>query len=178
MTSVEFSWRCPQVAYLPIPGGHIKLSERFVDPAFSFAMGWNYWYVYPPSFGPGIWPHPRYNWYEFDRFVWFVLINSPYRNVGRSSCMLTFFMRLHFLTCHFVLCRPGMVQFGPANSWLFIASPLPAELSAASVLINFWVGPDKISNAVWITICLIVTVTINLLGAGVLVNRCSKDNSD
>jgi hypothetical protein len=71
-----------------------------------------------------------------------------------------------------------MVQFGPANSWLFIASPLPAELSAASVLINFWVGPDKISNAVWITICLIVTVTINLLGAGVLVNRCSKDNSD
>ncbi|KAJ7179400.1 amino acid permease-domain-containing protein [Mycena filopes] len=32
------------VAYLPIPGGHIKLAERFVDPAFSFTMGWNYWY--------------------------------------------------------------------------------------------------------------------------------------
>ncbi|KAJ3719684.1 amino acid permease [Lentinula raphanica] len=32
------------VAYLPIGGGHIKLAERFVDPAFSFAMGWNYWY--------------------------------------------------------------------------------------------------------------------------------------
>ncbi|KAJ3479841.1 hypothetical protein NLI96_g8777 [Meripilus lineatus] len=32
------------VAYLPIPGGHIKLAERFVDPAFSFVMGWNYWY--------------------------------------------------------------------------------------------------------------------------------------
>ncbi|KAJ8084954.1 hypothetical protein PM082_003731 [Marasmius tenuissimus] len=32
------------VSYLPIPGGHIKLSERFVDPALSFAMGWNYWY--------------------------------------------------------------------------------------------------------------------------------------
>ncbi|KAG2152606.1 amino acid permease [Suillus bovinus] len=32
------------VAYLPIPGGHIKLAERFVDPAFSFAMGWNYWF--------------------------------------------------------------------------------------------------------------------------------------
>ncbi len=26
------------VAYLPIPGGHIKLAERFVDPAFSFVM--------------------------------------------------------------------------------------------------------------------------------------------
>ncbi|KAK7061465.1 dicarboxylic amino acid permease [Favolaschia claudopus] len=32
------------IAYLPIPGGHIKLAERFVDPAFSFTMGWNYWY--------------------------------------------------------------------------------------------------------------------------------------
>lgn len=32
------------IAYLPIPGGHIRLAERFVDPALSFAMGWNYWY--------------------------------------------------------------------------------------------------------------------------------------
>lgn len=24
------------VSYLPVPGGHIKLAERFVDPAFSF----------------------------------------------------------------------------------------------------------------------------------------------
>src|SRR5277367_3165203 len=32
------------IVYFPIPGGHITLAERFVDPAFSFAMGWNYWY--------------------------------------------------------------------------------------------------------------------------------------
>ena len=32
------------ISYLPIPGGHIKLAERFVNPAFSFVMGWNYWY--------------------------------------------------------------------------------------------------------------------------------------
>lgn len=32
------------IAFLPIPGGHIKLAERFVSPAFSLAMGWNYWY--------------------------------------------------------------------------------------------------------------------------------------
>ena len=32
------------IAFLPIAGGHIKLAERFVSPAFSFAMGWNYWY--------------------------------------------------------------------------------------------------------------------------------------
>ena len=41
---------------------------------------------------------------------------------------------------------------------------LPAELSAASVLIGFW--NKSISGAVWITICLIVVVAINLMGAG------------
>ena len=34
------------IAYLPIAGGHIKLAERFVNPALSFAMGWNYWYTW------------------------------------------------------------------------------------------------------------------------------------
>jgi len=34
------------IAYLPIPGGHITLAERFVDSSFSFALGWNYWYHY------------------------------------------------------------------------------------------------------------------------------------
>ena len=32
------------IAFLPLPGGFIKLAERFVDPAFAFAIGWNYWY--------------------------------------------------------------------------------------------------------------------------------------
>jgi amino acid transporter len=32
------------ISFLPIPGGHIKLAERFVNPALSFTMGWNYWY--------------------------------------------------------------------------------------------------------------------------------------
>ncbi|KAF8552181.1 hypothetical protein OG21DRAFT_168201 [Imleria badia] len=31
------------IAYLPVAGGHIKLAERFVDPAFAFALGWNLW---------------------------------------------------------------------------------------------------------------------------------------
>ncbi|KIK04264.1 hypothetical protein K443DRAFT_424867 [Laccaria amethystina LaAM-08-1] len=78
------------IAYLPIPGGHIKMAERFVDPALSFTMGWNYWY-----------------------------------------------------------------------NWAII---LPAELSAASVLIGFW--NDKINPAVWITVCMIVVIVINMLGAG------------
>ncbi|KAF8807642.1 amino acid permease [Phlegmacium glaucopus] len=79
------------IAFLPIPGGHIALAERFVDPAFSFAMGWNYWY-----------------------------------------------------------------------NWVIV---LPAELSAASVLIGFW--NKEISPAVWIVICIIVVIAINLMGAGV-----------
>jgi hypothetical protein len=41
---------------------------------------------------------------------------------------------------------------------------LPAELSAASVLISFW---DKTINpAVWVTILMAVVISINLLGAG------------
>ncbi|KAH6917201.1 amino acid transporter [Coprinopsis sp. MPI-PUGE-AT-0042] len=80
------------VAYLPIAGGHITLAERFVNPALSFAMGWNYWY-----------------------------------------------------------------------NWSIV---LPAELSAASVLIGYWIGPDEVNPAVWITVCMVIVVLINVLGAG------------
>ncbi|KAH9982507.1 amino acid permease [Lactifluus volemus] len=79
------------VSYLPIPGGHIKLAERFVDPAFSFTMGWNYWY-----------------------------------------------------------------------NWTIV---LPAELSAAAVLIDFWDKKTSLNSA-WVTICLIVVIAINFMGAG------------
>ncbi|KAI9445159.1 amino acid permease [Lactarius indigo] len=79
------------VSYLPIPGGHIKLAERFVDPALSFTMGWNYWY-----------------------------------------------------------------------NWTIV---LPAELSAAAILVDFW-DKDTNLNSVWITICLVVVVAINFMGAG------------
>lgn len=34
------------ITLLPVAGGHIRLAERFVDPAFSFAMGWNCWYCW------------------------------------------------------------------------------------------------------------------------------------
>jgi yeast amino acid transporter len=49
----------------------------------------------------------------------------------------------------------------------FLTDPkqvLPAELSAAAVLIDYW--NKEINNAVWITICLIVVIFINALGAG------------
>ncbi|KAH7890310.1 amino acid permease [Phlebopus sp. FC_14] len=77
------------IAYLPVAGGHIKLAERFVDPAFAFAMGWNLWY-----------------------------------------------------------------------NWTVSAT----ELSAAATIIDFW--EHGVSNAVWITMCLVVAVGINIWGVG------------
>ncbi|KAF8578791.1 amino acid transporter [Ramaria rubella] len=37
------------VTFLPVAGGQITLSGRFVDPALAFAMGWNYWYCWTVS---------------------------------------------------------------------------------------------------------------------------------
>ena len=100
------------IAYLPIPGGHITLAERFVDPPFAFAMGWNYWY-----------DHISVSW---------------------VCLQLTANISLFF-----------------RYNWVIV---LPAELSAASVLIGFW--NKTVSGAVWITICMVVVVAINLMGAG------------
>ena len=99
------------IAYLPIPGGHITLAERFVDPSFSFAMGWNYWY-----------------------------------DIRVSGICLQ-------LTAN--------ISHSFRYNWVIV---LPAELSAASVLIGFW--NKTINGVVWITICMVVVIAINLLGAG------------
>ena len=40
------------ITFLPLPGGFIKLAERFVDPAFAFATGWNYWYQWTVRLAP------------------------------------------------------------------------------------------------------------------------------
>lgn len=29
----------------PTPGAFTELAGRFIDPAFSVALGWNYWYL-------------------------------------------------------------------------------------------------------------------------------------
>ena len=38
--------------FLPLPGGFIKLADRFIDPAFAFATGWNYWYQWTVRLAP------------------------------------------------------------------------------------------------------------------------------
>lgn len=42
---------------------------------------------------------------------------------------------------------------------------LPVNYSAAAILIGYW--NDRISPAVWITICMVVVIMINMLGAGI-----------
>jgi len=49
------------------------------------------------------------------------------------------------------------------NYWYNWVVSFPAELSAAAVLINFW--NKSINNGVWIAVCLIFVIAINMLGA-------------
>lgn len=50
------------------------------------------------------------------------------------------------------------------NYWYVWTIILPAELSAAAILVGYW--NDTISPAVWITMCMVVVIMINMLGAG------------
>ncbi|KAF9651914.1 amino acid permease [Thelephora ganbajun] len=50
------------------------------------------------------------------------------------------------------------------NYWYNATIALPAELSAAAILVGYW--NHAISPAVWITVCLVVVIMINMLGAG------------
>ena len=49
--------------------------------------------------------------------------------------------------------------------WFVWTITLPAELSAAAVLIDFWDKKTSMNSA-WVTICLLVVVAINFMGAG------------
>ncbi|KAI1075537.1 amino acid permease/ SLC12A domain-containing protein [Whalleya microplaca] len=57
----------------PIQGAFIELAGRFVDPAFAFSLGWNYWYLWITNIANdynnislimGLWatPIPSYGW--------------------------------------------------------------------------------------------------------------------
>jgi amino acid transporter len=114
------------ISYLPVAGGHIKLAERFVDPAFSFALGWNLWY----------------NWTVRCLFATYAILLN-------------------------VVLAKGHITRYASNSFS-IPPPLPhhlqAEISAAATIINFW--HPSVNNAVWITMCLVVAVGINMSGVG------------
>lgn len=56
------------------------------------------------------------------------------------------------------------------NYWYTWTIILPAELSAASVIIDFWDKNTK-HNYGWVTICMVVVIAINLCGAGTLLNN-------
>ncbi|KAF8271351.1 hypothetical protein EI94DRAFT_1720420, partial [Lactarius quietus] len=61
---------------------------------------------------------------------------------------------------------PGAFSFTMGwNYWYNWTIVLPAELSAAAVLIDFWDKDTKVNSA-WVTICLVVVIAINFMGAG------------
>lgn len=77
-------------AVLPVSGSFASYSTRFIDPAWGFAMGYNYW------------------------MQWFVV--------------------------------------------------LPLELVAASIVLDFWPGSEKVTKGVYILIFLLIITFINLFG--------------
>jgi amino acid permease len=56
------------------------------------------------------------------------------------------------------------------NYWYNWTIVLPAELSAAAVLIDFW-DKNTSLNSAWVTICLIVVIAINFMGAGTCISQ-------
>jgi len=56
------------------------------------------------------------------------------------------------------------------HSWFHL---LRLPRSAAAILIGYW--NDKISPAVWISICMVVVILINMLGAGVCFASDQRD---
>ncbi len=54
-----------------------------------------------------------------------------------------------------------LTEISVRYNWVII---MPAELSAAAILIGFW--NHAINAAAWITICMVVVFVINMLGAG------------
>ena len=115
------------ICYLPLAGGHIKLAERFVDPAFSFALGWNVWYSSTVMFAPSK------NFHVLN----FIPAKRLHSQVRCSTSLAT-------APAH---CHDG-----------------PAEISAAATIINFW--HPGVNNAVWVTMCLVVAIGINMSGVG------------
>jgi hypothetical protein len=63
------------------------------------------------------------------------------------------------------------LSFCRLNSGLLQDFPLsaptyPSVYSAASILIDYWSG-DRVNNAVFIVVCMVVVIGINMLGASV-----------
>lgn len=69
-----------------------------------------------------------------------------------------------FTICYFS-CTCTCLQLSTVLPSPFRIIVLPAELSAAAVLINYWISATRVSNAAWISICLVVVIVINLFGA-------------
>lgn len=62
-----------------------------------------------------------------------------------------------------IVALPAEIRF--ASYMIFTECETHDTPSAASILIDYW-SKTRINNAIFIAVCLVVVVTINLLGAG------------
>ena len=95
-------------AWLPLGSGFTGYATRFCDPSLGFALGWTYWFKYPPP------PRP--------------LTGLP-------------------LT--------------PPLRYIIVT---PNQLTAASIVVSYWVDRDRINPGVFITIFLVAILIINYFG--------------
>lgn len=110
------------ISYLPVPGGHITMAERFVDSAWSFTLGWNYCASSPPP-ASRVLTHPQGT--TGPSF-------SP-QSLAPELCSSDF-------GANFLLQRSASVLIGGRRT-------------------------QKVNDAAWITVFLVVVIVINMFGA-------------
>ena len=106
------------VAFLPVPGGHIKLAERFVDRAFSFTMGWNYWYnwvmVLPAELSAASVLIDFWDSVGVPKLLSYRRMRSNYFSDERMNLEYEFKL---FVDCNYFHCRSHYQPHGRGNIW-------------------------------------------------------------
>ncbi|HJF30069.1 MAG TPA: amino acid permease [Ligilactobacillus saerimneri] len=86
--------------YLPVTGSFATYSARFVDPAFGFAMGWNYWFNWAITLAVDVstaalvmkfwFPHiPQWTWSVIALAVIFLINALSVRSFGETEYWLS-----------------------------------------------------------------------------------------
>lgn len=147
------------IAHLPLSGGFISLGNRFVDPAFSFTMGWC---VFFPSRGQELLSRGQ------DRLADVAVFLAAFAGCTGTTGFVSF----PFLAdVNGSLTSPSSQDDCPARRAQRCCRPhhVLEQHCQVSLLVmrNFGTGTNfscSRSTSVWIAICLVVAVAINLGG--------------
>jgi len=126
--------------WLPLPGAIPQFCARYVDDALGFAVGWNVSWI--ASF-------PLIN---KTRKVFLDYEISGHQDVTQKSSLSAF--------------ETGMSKSSSTNitsqNWYASSMTLCTEISAASLVIQFWKGAENINVAAWITIIIVLIIFLNI----------------